>query len=152
PPLTVQNTQRWNIGPRQMVVDSQGTMYAITLSGLTVAPTAPATDANRPQITRVANSTDGTTNIQPGSFVTITGSNLARAASPSSVPAPAVLGGSCVTCNGIAAPLLQTSNGQIQAQAPANLSSGTNVVQVRSLDYAQMSDPAMVTMQRSPTQ
>ena len=50
PVITVQNTQRWNVGARQMVIDSQGTMYAITLSGLTVSPISPATDLNRPQV------------------------------------------------------------------------------------------------------
>jgi YVTN family beta-propeller protein len=150
PPLTVLNTQRWNVGPRQMVVDSAGTMYAITLSGLTVAPTAPATDANRPQITRVVNSSDGSTNIQPGSFITITGAALADAATANALPAPTVLGGSCVTFNNTTLPLLQTSSGQILAQVPQNVSAGANVVAVRSLALAQSSDPMMVTVQRLP--
>jgi uncharacterized protein (TIGR03437 family) len=129
-----------------MVVDSQGMMYAITLSGLTVAPTTPATDLNQPQITSITNSADGTTNLRPGGFIAINGSNLASTASATAVPAPTVLGGSCVTFNGIAAPLLQTSGGQMLAQVPANVTSGTNVVQVRSLDFAQSSPPTMVTV------
>ena len=148
PPLIVLNTQRWNVGPRQMVIDSTGTMYAITLSGLTVAPTVPATDANRPQITRVVNSSDGSTTIQPGSFITISGASLASAATANAVPAPTVLGGSCVTFNNTTLPLLQTSGGQILAQIPPNVSTGTNVVEVRSLALAQASDPMMVTVQR----
>jgi YVTN family beta-propeller protein len=151
PPLIVLNTQRWNVGPRQMVVDSAGTMYAITLSGLTVAPTAPATDANRPQITSVMNSSDGSANIQPGSFVTISGASLASGATANALPAPTVLGGSCVTFNNTALPLLQTSGGQILAQIPQNVSTGTNVVEVRSLALAQASDPTMVTVQRLST-
>ena len=47
-------------------------------------------------------------------------------------------------------PLLQTSNGQIQAQVPEHVTTGTNVVQVRSLGMAQASDPVMVTVQRPP--
>jgi uncharacterized protein (TIGR03437 family) len=133
-----------------MVIDSTGTMYAITLSGLTVAPTVPATDANRPQITRVVNSSDGSTNIQPGSFITITGASLASAATANAVPAPTVLGGSCVTFNSTTLPLLQTSGGQILAQIPQEVSTGTNVVEVRSLALAQASDPMMVTVQRLP--
>jgi uncharacterized protein (TIGR03437 family) len=121
-------------------------MYAITLSGLTVAPTAPATDLNQPTIQSVVNSADGSTNIKPGSFIAINGSSLASSATASSVPTPTILGGSCVTFNGTAAPLLQTSAGQILAQVPANAGSGTNVVQVRSLDYAQSSDPMMITV------
>ena len=150
PPLIVLNTQRWNVGPRQMVIDSTGTMYAITLSGLTVAPTVPATDANRPQITGIMNSSDGSTNIQPGSFITISGASLASAATANAVPAPTVLGGSCVTFNNTTLPLLQTSGGQILAQIPQGVSTGTNVVEVRSLDLAQASDPMMVTVQRLP--
>ncbi len=146
PVITVTSTQRWNVGARQMVVDSQGIMYAITLSGLTVAPTAPATDLNRPAIQSVVNSADGSTNIQPGSFIAINGSSLGSTASATAVPTPTILGGSCVTFNGTAAPLLQTSAGQILAQVPANAGSGTNVVQVRSLDYAQSSDPMMLTI------
>lgn len=148
PVITVQNTQRWNVGARQMAVDSQGTMYAITLSGLTVAPIAPATDLNRPKVSSVVNAADGSATLQPGSFITISGSSLAAAASAQSVPAPTVLGGSCVTFNGTAAPLLQTSAGQIQAQAPDNLGAGVNVMQVRSLDFAQSSDPVMVNVQK----
>jgi hypothetical protein len=150
PPLIVLNTQRWNVGPRQMVVDSAGTMYAITLSGLTVAPTVPATDANRPQVTLVSNSSDGSTNLQPGSFVTINGASLASAATANALPAPTVLGGSCVTFNNTALPLLQASGGQILAQIPQNVSTGPNVVVVRSLALAQASDPIMVTVQRLP--
>jgi hypothetical protein len=44
--------------------------------------------------------------------------------------------------------LLQTSSGQILAQIPQNVSTGTNVVAVRSLALAQASDPMLVTVQR----
>jgi uncharacterized protein (TIGR03437 family) len=46
-------------------------------------------------------------------------------------------------------PLLQTGNGQISAQVPANVRSGQNVVQVRSLATAQTSDPVIVTVQKA---
>jgi YVTN family beta-propeller protein len=153
PVVTVFGTQRWNISPRHLVADSSGTIYAITLSGLTVVPSSPASDSTKPALaaTRgVVNSSDGSANIRPGSFVTISGRNLAEAAAADSVPAPTVLGGSCVTFNDFALPLLQTSSGQILAQVPENVSTGTNVVQVRSLGMAQASDPVMVTVQRPP--
>src|SRR5260221_407967 len=154
PVVTVFGTQRWNIPPRHLVADSAGTIYAITLSGLTVLPATPASDATKPTIaaTRgVVNSSDGSANIRPGSFITISGANLAEAAAADSVPAPTVLGGSCVTFNDFALPLLQTSRGQILAQVPENVSTGSNVVQVRSLGMAQASDPVMVTVQRPPS-
>ena len=150
PAVTVFGTQRWNISSRQMVADSAGTIYAITLSGLTVVPANPPTEDSRPQIAagRGIVNADGTAIIRPGSFVTINGRNLAEAAAADSLPAPTVLGGSCVTFNDFALPLLQTSSGQIQAQIPANVSTGTNVVQVRSLASAQASDPVLVTVTR----
>src|SRR5262249_15832154 len=43
-------TTRVNVTPRQMVVGSDGTVYALTVSGLSVLPLAPATSATQPQI------------------------------------------------------------------------------------------------------
>jgi uncharacterized protein (TIGR03437 family) len=96
----------------------------------------------------VINSTDGTTNFKPGAFVTINGSNLASTAIADTLPPPTVLGGSCVTIDDVAIPLLQTSGGQISAQIPATMRSGANVMQVRSLNHAQKSAPIVVTIQR----
>jgi uncharacterized protein (TIGR03437 family) len=81
--------------------------------------------------------------------VTVTGTNLAAAASANVIPPPTVLGGSCVTFNDVSLPLLQTGPGQIQAQIPTDIQPGTSVVQVRSLATAQDSDPVTVTVQKS---
>jgi DNA-binding beta-propeller fold protein YncE len=152
PPTTVLGTARNNISPRQMVVDSKGTVYVITLSGLSVVPLAPASAATKPAVPlgarAVVNSADGSQNYRPGSFITITGANLANPAQADSTTPPTVLGGSCVVFNDVAIPLLQTSPGQISGQIPANVRSGANVVQVRSLATAQSSDPIVVTVQR----
>ena len=77
PITSVFGTTRANVMPRQLVVDSTGTMaYAITLSGLSVIPLARATSDTRPVVTSgalgVINSSDGTGTIRPGSFITIT--------------------------------------------------------------------------------
>jgi DNA-binding beta-propeller fold protein YncE len=151
PITSVFGTTRSNVTPRQMAVDSAGTTaYAITLSGLSVMALAPAGTDTRPTIAPGArglvNSADGTQNIRPGSFITISGTNLASPAVADSVPPPTVLGGSCVTFGDMAVPLLQTSSGQIQAQVPDNLSPGTQVVEVRSLATAQASDPIAITV------
>jgi uncharacterized protein (TIGR03437 family) len=95
----------------------------------------------------IVNANNPAQSIQPGSFVTISGSALASASAASTVPAPTVLGGSCVTFNDVPLPLLQTSANQIVAQVPTNIVSGTNVVVVHSLDNAQASSPVMVTVQ-----
>jgi hypothetical protein len=151
PPTNVFGTTRFNTNPRQMVVDSAGTTaYAITLSGLSVVSLAPAGTTTRPAIASgtdgIVNAADGTQNIRPGSFITISGTNLAATATADFVPPPTVLGGSCVTFGDVAVPLLSTSNGQIQAQVPSALTPGMQVVEVRSLATAQDSAPVLVTV------
>jgi hypothetical protein len=151
PVVNVFGTTRFNTNPRQMVVDSAGTTaYALTISGLSVISLAPAGTDTRPAIDAgaagIVNAADGTANLSPGSFITINGTHLAAAATASTIPPPTVLGGSCVTFGDIAAPLLVTSSGQIQAQVPNTLSPGTQVVAVRSLATAQASDPVEITV------
>jgi len=149
PVTSVFGTTRSNVQPHMMVVDSAGiTAYAITLSGLSVISLAPTGSNTRPAIAAsgVANASDASAEIKPGSFITISGSNLAAAATADSLPPPTVLGGSCVTFGDVAVPLLKTSGGQIQAQVPDNLRPGTQVVAVRSLSTAQQSDPVTITV------
>jgi uncharacterized protein (TIGR03437 family) len=134
-----------------MVVDSKGTAYALTLSGLSVIPLAPASAATAPALaaTRpIVNAVDGTTSFKPGSFVTINGASLASAAIANALPAPTVLGGSCVVMNNVAIPLLQTASGQIAAQIPSTMRAGQVVMQVRSLATAQNSAPVVVAIQK----
>ncbi len=149
PIFEVFGTTRQAMPARQMVVDSSGTAYAITLSGLSVIPLAPASAATKPQLSatrNIVNAEDGTTTIKPGSFITVSGSNLAFSATADTLPAPTVLGGSCLVFNDVAVPLLETSPGRISAQIPANIRAGLHVVQVRSLAMAQQSDPIVVTL------
>ncbi len=151
PVVNVFGTTRFNTNPRMMVVDSAGTTaYMITLSGLSVVSLAATGADTRPVINTgargIVNSTDGTPNFKPGSFITINGTNLAGAATADTIPPPTVLGGSCVTFGDISVPLLVTSSGQIQAQVPDTLPAGTHVVEVRSLGTAQASDPVTVTV------
>lgn len=153
PIFSVFGQQRINTAPRQMVVDSQGNAYVLTISGLSVISTAAAGANTRPTLTAgarsIVNSSDGTPNFKPGSFITVTGRNLAVPATADTLPIPTVLGGSCVVFNDVALPLLQASPTQISAQIPETLvRPGLNVVQVRSLATAQASDPVVVTVQR----
>jgi hypothetical protein len=151
PVVSVFGTTRFNTNPRMMVVDSAGaTAYAITISGLSVISLAPAGANTQPAINTgagaVVNASSASAVITPGSFITITGKNLASAAVASTLPPPTVLGGSCVTFGDIALPLLSTSSGQIQAQVPVTMLPGTQVVEVRSLATAQDSAPVVVTV------
>jgi len=147
PLVTVLGATRYNTTPRNMVVDSAGTTaYALTISGLSVIPLAQNSTATQPAISSVVNSSDGSSNIQPGSFITVRGRNLAATAKALTAPPPTVLGGSCVTFGDIASPLLQTSSGQILAQVPATILPGTQIVEVRSLETAQASAPVEITV------
>lgn len=150
PAFSVFNNARVPMPARQMVVDGNGTVYAITLAGLSVvatntpgANTLPTLASSKP----VVNANNGAATFGPGSFITINGTNLASAATAATLPAPTVLGGSCVLLDGVALPLLSTSPTQIQAQVPATIHSGPNVLQVRSLDNAQRGTPTVVTVQ-----
>lgn len=143
-------TTRVNVPPRQLQVDSGGTAYAITLSGLSVIPMTPG-GASRPQLASansIVNASDGTRNIKPGSFIQLNGTNLATPGMADQLPVPVVLGGSCVTFSDTAIPLLQTDGGQISAQVPPDLPAGSYVVQVRSLATGQQSDPVVFTVQK----
>lgn len=152
PVNNVLGTNRANVPSRQIVVDSKGTAYAITLSGLTAIPLAPQTTGTQPQLPggarSIVNSNDGTQTFRPGSFITVNGAALAGAAKSETLPLPTVLGGTCVTFNDIPLPLIQTSPTQISAQIPAEVRPGQNVVQIRSLSNAQYSTPVVVTVQR----
>jgi hypothetical protein len=101
PVTNVFGTTRANVPTRQLAADAKGNAYAITLSGLSVISTTPAGTSTRPTITPgargIVNSSDGTPNLKPGSFVTITGTNLAAPTAANVIPPPIVLGGSCVT-------------------------------------------------------
>jgi DNA-binding beta-propeller fold protein YncE len=144
PRYTFFGTTRTNVPARQMAVDPVGgNAYVITISGLSVIPLN-LNGAPQPQVAAVVNSTDGSATFKPGSFVTVSGSGLASAATPVTLPAPIVLGGSCVTFNDVSLPLLQSSSGQIQAQIPANIVTGSNVVVVRSLANGTYSNPVVV--------
>jgi hypothetical protein len=147
PVVSVFGTTRFNTNPRMMVVNAAGTAaYAITLSGLSVISLVPSGPNTLPTVGSVVNATDGSTNITPGSFITVNGTSLAGNATADTLPPPTVLGGSCVTFGDVAVPLLQTSSGQIQAQVPTTIPTGTQVVAVRSLATAQDSTPLTITV------
>jgi hypothetical protein len=154
PQFSVFGTARFNANPRTMVVDSSAsTVYAITLSGLSVISLASTGPATLPVINLngIVSASNSSAAITPGAFITINGQNLASKAAAATVPPPTVLGGSCVTFGNISVPLLSTSSGQIQAQVPETLVPGTQIVQVRSLATAQQSAPVTITVKPSGT-
>src|SRR6266542_4420411 len=86
----------------------------------------------------VSNAANGLGTVAPGSLVSIYGSTLAGGlAQADSIPLSTTLSNVSVTFNGVPAPLLFVSTGQINAQLPWNvLSSGTvgtaNVIVTRN--------------------
>jgi YVTN family beta-propeller protein len=150
PRFTLLGTTRYNIPPRSMVIDNNNVAYLIGLSGLSVVPLTPngaPTPAISTSAKAIVNAADGSTTLKIGGVINISGSNLASTATAATLPPPTVLGGSCVTFNDVALPLLQASSGQIQAQIPTAVTPGSNVVQVRSLGTGMQSTPVVVTVQ-----
>ena len=80
--------------------------------------------------------------VAPGSIISIFGSNLANGTvTASSVPLPAILGGTSVLINGRLAPLFYASPGQVNAQLPFETATGAAsvVVTVGSVSSAPVS-------------
>jgi hypothetical protein len=152
PAFIATGQQRVPVAARTMAVDSNNVAYILTVSGLSVVPLQRSGAAPRPAIsggTRgIVNANNGGTSFAPGAFITISGNNLAVAATADQLPLPQVLGGSCVTLSDVPLTLLQTSPGQITAQIPDNLRPGQYIAQVRSLANATQSDAVVITVQR----
>ena len=99
------------------------------LKTMLLAAAAVAAYAQTPVVSAggVSNAANGLGTVTPGSLVSIYGSELAGSlAQADSIPLAISLSNVSVTFNGVAAPLLFVSGGQINAQLPWNiLSSGT---------------------------
>ena len=110
-----------------------GTVMLSAVAAVSANAQVPAVSAGG-----VINAANGISPVAPGSLVSIYGSDLAGGlAQADTIPLSATMGDVSVTFNGIAAPLLFVSGGQINAQLPWNvLSSGTvgtvNVVVTRN--------------------
>ncbi|MBI2816877.1 MAG: hypothetical protein HYX72_08045 [Acidobacteria bacterium] len=83
--------------------------------------------------------------VAPGSIVTIFGINLAGGTqSPPFVPLPTTLNHTSVTFNGIMAPLILVSDGQITAQVPFETPIGPVDVQVKRGSDSSDTEPVMI--------
>jgi uncharacterized protein (TIGR03437 family) len=135
-PLTSTTTAA-TVAGRTMAIDSTGTnAYILTISGLSVIPLTVASAANRPTLNQKAtvNIASLSTAIAPNTLVSISGKNLAAAASaPTSGTLPTILGGVCVTLGSTPIPLLMTSPTQINAEIPPQLASGSYQVIVHEI-------------------
>lgn len=136
---------------RTMALDSSGTnAYVLTASGLSIIPLSPTPPSARPTIAQnngVVNLASYQPTVAPGSLVGIFGANLAWQARPSTTTLPTVLGGTCVTLNNVAIPLMATANGQINAQIPPSMAAGKYPLVVHSItNQATNAAPVTVTV------
>jgi uncharacterized protein (TIGR03437 family) len=81
--------------------------------------------------TGVVNTADYTHPLAPGGLFSIFGSNLSTSTGPQSLPLPIQVTGTQVTVNGVPAPLLYVSPGQLNAQMPA-VAPGNSTIKVQS--------------------
>ena len=150
PASVVTGTARAVIPGRTMALDSTATnAYVLTASGLSIIPLTPVPAASLPVLARngVANLANYQPSIATGSLFGVFGSNLASQATASTIPLPTVLGGTCVTLNNVAIPLLATSSGQINAQIPTTLAAGKYPLVVHSIaNQAESATPLTVTV------
>jgi len=89
--------------------------------------------ANPGTVNAAVNAASYNTSIAPGSLISIFGSNLARATTSAvAIPLPVSLADTSVFVNGVRAPLLYMSSGQVNAQVPMDTPVGPASVTVVS--------------------
>jgi len=145
PPMTVFGNQRANIPGRLMAVDNRAQFaYVVTMSGLSIAPIAPARPTERITVNPrgIVHGATYATDLAPGGLFSIFGANMAESASAGSLPLPTQLGGVCVTFNDTPVPLLMTSPNQINGQVPPAFRAGNFSVIVRSAERALAATPS----------
>jgi uncharacterized protein (TIGR03437 family) len=119
-------------------------MVLVAMSAMAQAPVVPQGGVVNGASFRPANATGG--GVSAGAIVSIFGSNLATATVVAgSLPLPTSLGGTTVRIGGAAAPMFFVSAGQINAQVPWNVATGTAQLMVTTA--AGTSAVANVTIQ-----
>jgi len=108
--------------------EADGKVYVGALNTLLVYGMLPPGATN---IGTVVNAASFNTSVAPGSLISIFGANLAHAtAFASQIPLPISLVDTSVAVNGVRAPLLYVSPGQINAQVPPQIKTGLASVTV----------------------
>lgn len=122
--------------PRGIVVDPSGNVYFSDTSNYIVRWLQP----QKPAIVggSVVNAASFATKVSPGALATVFGSNFTGTGldAIASLPLPSSLGGVSVLVNGVAAPVLYESSGQINFQIPWETKPGTATIAVSTNGYA----------------
>jgi uncharacterized protein (TIGR03437 family) len=99
-----------------------GTIIVMSTSGFTALAANYDQATAPPAISRVVNAADGSKPVAPGGLISIYGSNLAPTnMATAQMPLSTALGQSCLVVNGMLAPLLFVSSGQVNAQLPSKV-------------------------------
>jgi uncharacterized protein (TIGR03437 family) len=97
-------------------------VLTLGISGVTVLPWNYDAAVAPPLISSVVNAADFTLPVAPGGLVSVFGSQLSPVnMATQELPLPTALGESCLAVNGVPAPLLFVSSGQINGQLPFNV-------------------------------
>jgi uncharacterized protein (TIGR03437 family) len=106
-------------------------IVALTQSGFTVLSASYDAAVAPPVITAVVNAGDLSANLAPGSLISLFGANLSPInIANNEIPLPTALGESCMTVNGMAAPVLFASPNQVNAQLPFTISGNATLILV----------------------
>jgi uncharacterized protein (TIGR03437 family) len=148
-PAVVTGNSRTVTNGRTLVIDSAGGhAYAISVSGLSVIPMTPVPVSAAPSLgkTGVVNLANLRASLAADEMAAVYGTNLASDGSVSSGALPLILGGSCVTLNNVAVPLVLSGGGQINFQIPPGLAAGKYPLVVRSIANQAASNSTNVTV------
>src|SRR5271165_1333042 len=125
----------------------------ISFSLLAFSATAQTPTFTAASVTNAASMVSG--HIAPGMLAAITGSNLGDPTffrnCTSSNPVPTTCSGISVLVNGVAAPVLSTSTGQVTFQVPFSVSGSSATIQVTSTLSGSTLSSALVTVPVAPT-
>lgn len=109
-----------------------------------------STPTGPPAIAAITNAGSFATAYAPGEIISIFGSNLAASTrAAASVPLPSSMGGASVTINGLTAPLIYVSSGQLNVQVPYETPVNTSVT-LQVNDNGQIATSSFVAAAAAP--
>jgi uncharacterized protein (TIGR03437 family) len=101
---------------------NRSAIVSLSTSGLLVLPWNYDVAVASPLITAVVNAADRSTNVAPGSLISVLGQNLSPVnAATDQIPLPTALANSCLTVNGELVPMIMVSPTQINGQLPLDV-------------------------------
>jgi uncharacterized protein (TIGR03437 family) len=104
-------------------------LVSLTVSGFTVIAWNYDASVASPTLSRVVNAADSSSAVAPGGLVTVWGSQLSPVnIATSEIPVPTSLADSCLSVNGVLAPMLFVSPNQINAQLPFEVTGNATMV------------------------